>query len=335
MFRVAMLSKWHVHAAGYAREVSAIPGVQIVAVWDEQPQRGAEWAKELDTEFEPDYHKLLARKDIDGVLVGTPTSMHREIITAAAEAGKHIFTEKVLAFTLADALAIAAVVKKSGVKFAISYPRKSSEYTQFIKKSLDAGMLGSPTLLLARTSHNGATKGWLPDSFFDESQAGGGAMMDFGAHPMYLSRWMLGKPVRITSMFNHFTGRALEDNAVSVIEFENKALAVVQTNFICDRGTSSFELHGTLGSITQEDYNKPVKANAPDAPADEETCEVLPSALPESLPSPLAMWAEACMKGGEVPGCGMEEAVQLSELMEGAYKSFRENRVVEFSELAR
>jgi hypothetical protein len=55
-----MMSRWHVHADGYANEVSDIPGVLITAVWDEQPERGRLWAENRDAAFEPDYLKLLA-----------------------------------------------------------------------------------------------------------------------------------------------------------------------------------------------------------------------------------------------------------------------------------
>lgn len=332
MFRVAMMSRWHVHADGYANEVSDIPGVLITAVWDEQPERGRQWAESRDAAFEPDYRKLLARSDVDGVIVASPTSMHRELIIAAAKAGKHVFTEKVLAPTRRDALEIASAVKQSGITFAISYPRLFWGPNMYMKQALNQGLIGAPTLLLARTSHNGATAGWLPDSFFNEQEAGGGAMMDFGAHPMYLARQLLGRPVRITSIFNRFTGRPLDDNAVCTIEFENKALAVIQSNFVCDRCPNSFELHGVSGSMYYMDAEKPMIVSAPDAPADED-CVVLPGVVPESLPSPLEQWANACMHGGSVPGCGIDEAVQLSELMEGAYLSYKEKRVVEFAEL--
>ena len=331
MFRVAMMSKWHVHAEQYARELSGHPNVKITVVWDEDPARGQAWAKELGAEFEPDYKKVLARADVDGVAVVSPTSMHEEIIIAAAEAGKHVFTEKVLTFTLASANRIAASVKKAGIKFAINFPRQSWAANQTIKNALDAGTLGAPTLLLARTSHNGATAGWLPDYFFDGKLAGGGAMMDFGAHPMYLSRWMLGKPVRITSLFNSFTGKAAEDNAVSIVEFENKAMAVIQTNFVCDRSPNNFELNGTKGSIFYEDAGGPVKLTTPGAAVDANG--YVTDKAPE-VQDPCRQWADACMNNTATL-YGIDDAVNLSELMEGAYKSFREKRTVEFAELAK
>lgn len=332
MFRVGLLSKWHVHAEGYANMAADVPGVLVTAVWDEQPERGRDWAEKLDARFEPDYAALLASPDVDGVIVNSPTSMHRELIIAAARAGKHIFTEKVLAFTKKDAQEIAAEVRKAGVRFVISYPKRTAASSRFMKQCLDAGMLGAPTLMLARTSHNGATAGWLPDSFFDEREAGGGAMMDFGAHPMYMARWLLGRPARITSMFNSFTGRPLEDNAVCTIEFENKALAIIQTNFVCDKCPGSYELHGVKGSIVHESDSKPIRIYAPEAPVDE-FGDLLPGSLPETLPHPLLQWVDACVNGTAPQACGIDDAVDLSELMEGAYRSFREKRVVAFSEL--
>ncbi|MDR9855467.1 hypothetical protein RJP21_17775 [Paenibacillus sp. VCA1] len=54
MLNVAMLSKWHVHAADYARRLQNHGNVKITAVWDEQPERGSEWAAQMGTDFEAD-----------------------------------------------------------------------------------------------------------------------------------------------------------------------------------------------------------------------------------------------------------------------------------------
>ena len=55
MLNIGMISKWHVHAKDYAREISHNPNAQITAVWDEDPVRGAEWAAELGAPFYADY----------------------------------------------------------------------------------------------------------------------------------------------------------------------------------------------------------------------------------------------------------------------------------------
>ena len=83
----------------YAGEAQAHPDVEIVAAWDEDPTRGAAGAADLGVPYHADLAELLARPDVDGVIVTTRTTAHRDVIIAAAEAGKHVFTEKVLALT--------------------------------------------------------------------------------------------------------------------------------------------------------------------------------------------------------------------------------------------
>jgi 1,5-anhydro-D-fructose reductase (1,5-anhydro-D-mannitol-forming) len=121
--RIAMLSFWHVHANDYARHAATHPDVDIAAVWDEDPSRGRKWAIELGVEFHDDLADVLQRPDIDAVVVDTPTVGHRGVIVAAAEAGKHIFTEKVLAPTVTDCADILAAVGKAGVTLVVSLPR--------------------------------------------------------------------------------------------------------------------------------------------------------------------------------------------------------------------
>ena len=92
MLRFAMISKWHVHAKGYAEFVQKQPDACITCEWDEAAARGAAWAESLGVDFVADYDALLAREDVDAILVCTPTNMHKEVMIKAANAVKHIFT---------------------------------------------------------------------------------------------------------------------------------------------------------------------------------------------------------------------------------------------------
>ena len=85
-------------------------------MWDELPERGSDWADSLGVDFECDLPTLLARRDVDAVIVDAPTTMHRDVIVAAAKTGKHIFTEKAMAPTLSECDEIAAAVREAGVK---------------------------------------------------------------------------------------------------------------------------------------------------------------------------------------------------------------------------
>ena len=126
MLRVGMLSSWHVHARGYAEELKNISNVHIAAVWDELPDRGKQWAGELNVPFVPDLDAFVSRDDVDAVVVDAPTNRHAEVMIAAAKAKKHIFTEKVMALTVRECDEIAEAVRQAGVKFCISFPARTT-----------------------------------------------------------------------------------------------------------------------------------------------------------------------------------------------------------------
>src|SRR6476619_729312 len=96
MIRLAVLSFWHVHAKDYSKQAAEHPDTEIVAVWDDLPERGRAAAQQWGGQFEESLPTVLARYDLVGVIIVTPTNEHRAVMTAAARAGKHIFTEKVL-----------------------------------------------------------------------------------------------------------------------------------------------------------------------------------------------------------------------------------------------
>lgn len=84
MLKFAMLSAWHVHAEGYAHEINAHPETEVALVWDDDPVRGEAFARKLGVPFEPSLEKALQDENIDAVCVNTATTMHLEVITAAA-----------------------------------------------------------------------------------------------------------------------------------------------------------------------------------------------------------------------------------------------------------
>lgn len=325
MVNVLMLSRWHVHADDYARIIAAQPDATITCVWDDDTQRGQAWADELGVAFEPDLDKALARDDVDAVVVDTPTSDHARVMIAAAKAGKHIFTEKVLAATVSECEQIAQVVQDNQVKFCISYPQLTSPFVQFCKQSIDNGLLGQLHYMRMRFAHNGTLAGWLPDYWYDVDDACGGAMMDLGCHPMYIASYLLGKPSRIASMFNNNLCPApAEDNAISVVEFENKALAVLETSFISPYQAECFELLGTQGAITKVGDTIQIRSEHFDQKGwvtpDRDT-------MPKPLPIPMRQWLDGINHGSPI-AFDLEKAIALTQLQENAYLSHHGQKIV-------
>lgn len=327
MLRVAMLSKWHPHARGYGETLSKLPGVKITAVWDELPERGEAWAKDLGAKWEPKFEKLLERKDVDAVACNAPTNRHAELMVAAANAKKHIFTEKVMALTVEECERISRAVAENNVKFCISFPYRTRPEVLYAKKAVDDGLLGQLTFVRARIAHDGGSGGWLPPHFWDPVTTGGGAMMDLGAHPMYLCRWFGGQPKRISSTFNYLLKHEVEDNAVSVIEFENGAIGVSETSFMSSLSPFSLELSGTEGSLVvggPEEKSVRIRSKK----LQDGKTWVTPDALPEALPPTVSMWVNGIVRNDPIP-FDAEQGTQLTELMQYAYLAHREGRQVD------
>lgn len=326
MLRVAMLSRWHVHADQYAGEIRANPHADLAAAWDEDPVRGQAWANDMNVPFEADLDALLARDDVDAVCVVAPTNLHRDVMVRAANAGKHIFTEKVLAATVADCKAIADAVERGGVQFCISFPRRIAPAALYAKEAMDEGLFGRVTAVRVRIAHDGAVRGWLPDHFYDPVACGGGAMMDLGAHGMYLCRWLLGAPRRIVSAFGTVTGRAVEDNAVAVIEFADSAIAVNETSFTSFDRAYTLEIDGTEGG-----YRLVNSLEGPQVRAKRfgDAQWRAPERLPRARPKPIDQWIAGCTRGSAID-FGLAEATELTELMEAAYTAHAEGRSVVF-----
>ena len=325
MLRVAMLSKWHVHAAGYARDIMSTGKAEIVAVWDENIQRGKDWAQNLNVDFEADLDTLLARKDIDAVICCTPTTMHDEVLVKAANAGKHIFTEKALSTTVEGCKRIADAVKTNGVTFTISYPQLFNKSTKFIKSYIDSGKLGTVTTVRIRNAHSGVSNGWLPEYWFEEKDAGGGAMMDLGCHPMYQLAALCGKPKRISALFNSPLGSKVDENAVSIIEFENGIIGISETGFDSFSSPHRIEVYGTEGTIIEQDWKLSIRTRE-----SSETCEGFyePKAEDNDA-SPIEKFINACIDGTGTPdGLDLEAAIALTQLLENAYISNRTNTTV-------
>lgn len=258
MFRTAILSFWHVHAQDYAREAEAHPGTEITAVWDEDPERGSKEAGRRGIPFEEDLDELLAQGDLDGVVVTTPTTAHREVLLKAAQAGKHIFTEKVLTPSLREAEEIVSEVERAGVTLVVSLPRLYAGYTEAIKEALSKGTIGEVTYLRVRVSHDGALptdenpRGWLPDRFFDPKESAGGVAIDFGAHSLYLVSHLLGMPEQLVSTYGRFTERPVEDNSVVVFRYPKGVLGMAEATFVGASMPFVLEAHGTDGSLLHD-----------------------------------------------------------------------------------
>ena len=313
MKNFAMLGKWHVHAEGYAKELNSLPGCHVAKVWDPDEAQAKAWAESLGCEA-ASIDEILSDPSIEGVVVCNATNDHGPLLVKACNSGKAVFTEKVLTLTVKEAEEVRAAVAANHTRFAISFPHFSETGTQFALEAARSGKLGQPNYARVRKAHNGATGDWLPPHFYDPVACGGGAMIDLGAHPMYLLCALLGEPTGVQSTFTHVTGKVVEDNAVSLLRFENGAIGVSETGFVSHRYPFTIEIGGTEGTLLMHDQ----KVRWCCAETNNEWVDV--ETLPERKPSPLAQWANAEKPEDISEDFNIDVAVRLTRVMEAAYK---------------
>lgn len=308
--RTAVCGVWHVHAGDYTRRALALG--QVVGFWEEDDALAEQFQSVFPIPRFGSLEELLA-SDAEGVIVCTATSEHIHVMPKIAAAGKHIFTEKVLALTSGDCETIEKAVEEAGVRFVISMPHKTMAPHNAVKAVVDSGELGRINYLRFRNCHSGSTRGWLPVHFYNAQQCGGGAMIDLGAHGMYLTHWILGMPISAKSAFTvaHDTPKnidSVEDNAVTVMTFGSGAIAINETGFVSEYSPLVLEVSGEQGYVRMEGKTV-IKCTT----ATEGSPKEVP--LGEDHPLPIDQF----LTGNILPGYGTEEAKALTKLMEMAY----------------
>lgn len=310
--RVAALGFWHVHAGDYARSAVEHPDTELAAVWDDDAQRGRAAAEQYGVPFFDDLDALLARDDIDAVTITTSTDQHRDVIVRAAGAGKHVFTEKLLAPTVDECDDIVAACDASGVKLIVSLPRLYHGYTRGVLDEIQSGRLGNVTYARVRLSHDGAVSGWLPSRFFDPATAIGGALTDLGCHPVYLTQLFLGAhPDSVEAVYRSVTGRAVEDQAVVTVGYDSQAIGVIEAGFVSGN-PFTIDVFGTAGSVSYTEHGNRLTASGP--AYDNGTVD-LP--IPADSPEAFSQWVDHIRLGTRADE-NIARAIELTRLVVAA-----------------
>lgn len=322
---VGIVGFWHVHAADYARDATRHPGTRVVAGWDADPQLGNEGAAALGIPFEESLDALLARPDVDAVTITTATADHTDVIGRALRAGKHVFSEKLLAPTAQECEALIAEASARGVQLVVSLPRLSEPVVRTASRLIGEGALGTVTYARVRMAHDGWLAGWLPERFGDPVAAIGGAFADLGCHPAYLVQLFLGPiPQSVSATYGAHTGHAVEDNAVVVAGYENGAVGVAEASFVTTPGAFALELRGTRASLLYGFGGDELIAKG-DGFGDSWT----PQPLDAAADAPFDLWVDAIRTGSSAAvTANLDAAVALTRFVVAANASASDHRIV-------
>lgn len=326
----AFLGTAHIHTNGFVQCLQARKDqISVRFVYDPSAPRGSSYAAQFDgASFADNPRTVLADPAVGSVVICSETVQHTELVVAAARAGKHIFCEKPLGLGRADAETIADAVRSAGVTFQTGFFMRGEPGHRFVRREVQAGHLGRLTRVRYSNGHDAALGGWFDPEYrwlADASRAGGGAMLDLGAHVLDIILHTYpqteGDIVRAQAYLGNRGGRYgtdIDEYGSGLLQFASGMTAELEASWVDPKLRAPIEVHGTEGEILVQDgivtyYSQHVDGYAkPAVVAD----------LPPAAPHPFDLFWDALLgQSLPIPLTGVDEAAQGSRVMEQLYAS--------------
>jgi predicted dehydrogenase len=237
--RVGLLTAAHLHVGGYAAACKAHPDVELIGMWDDDPERANSFLEGRGIAFVPSLDDLLSK--VDAVVITSENMRHAELAIKTADAGKHILCEKPLAASEEHGQQILEATTRAGVKLMTAFPCRFSPAFQNLKRRVAAGDIGRIRAICA-TNRGRCPFGW----FVQPELSGGGSLIDHVVHVTDLLRDLLAEePVRVQAQVgNNVYGKEWEDTAMLTIEFGSGIFATLDSSW------SRPESYHTWGDVT-------------------------------------------------------------------------------------
>ena len=273
----------------------------------------------------PDPAEIFADPEIDAVYLATPVFLHCLHTIEAAEHGKHVLCEKPMAMDAAECRRMLDACRSHGVKLGIAYYRRFYPVVHKIQELLRAGALGKVVLvrttLVSATSLEPAAWRFVPD------QGGGGLLMDMASHRLDLLCMLFGEPLSVSALTaTRELSIPVEDTGSLLIQFASGVQATVFASHCIHAEMDDFEVYGTRGSLRVSPLNDSELQLFGD------TNEVFQLPKADNVHLPLIEDFNQAIRENREPRISGAEGMKTSVLLEAAYHSAREGKVVRFAD---
>ncbi len=196
-----------------------------------------------------DWREVVARPDVDAVLIATTNDSLASIALAAAENGKHILIEKPAARSAEELEPVIAAVEKAGVVAQVGFNHRYHPSLQKAREIVDSGELGPLMFIRGRYGHGGRI-GYDREWRADSKLSGGGELLDQGSHLIDLSRWFLGDFSKVDGFAHtYFWDMAVDDNGFMMLRTESNQTAWLHASCTEWKNMFSFEIYGRDGKL--------------------------------------------------------------------------------------
>jgi predicted dehydrogenase len=262
-----------------AEAVGSIADLKLVAVSDIGPafrDKAVRMGGKYECDVLHEWRHLVARSDIDIVVVATPNAFHKNIAIEAMKNGKHVVVEKPLASSVEDAEEMVLTAQRQGVHLMTNFNHRRHDHNARAQELIAQGVIGRPVFVRGRIGHGRFILGTSPagqgrlqcvDSWYtDAAEAGGGAFIDNGVHLLDLARWFMddefveaqGSVTSTMDVCEKLADGSLkvkrasdcEDNGFGVFKTRDGRVASLHSSWTQWQGYLFVEIVGTHGMIT-------------------------------------------------------------------------------------
>lgn len=250
--RVGIAGFAHGHVGMYCSRWRERPelGVRVTSGWDHDSGRASEACRQHGLEQAPTLAALLARPDVDAVVIAAETAYHADLVEQAAAAGKAVVLQKPLALTLEQADRIVAAVRRNPVPFTLAWQMRADRHNLQMKELLAGGRFGK--VLTVRRRHCLNSHAWkdFEKTWHVQPAMNRDIFADDAAHPIDFLYWLLGMPQSVMAEITT-TGnpRIPNDTAIAVFRYADGSLAEASCNFAAAAGENTVEIVCANGTI--------------------------------------------------------------------------------------
>ena len=231
-----------------------IPKANLIAVCAMEEEKLEEVKRDWGIPYiYKDYDEMIKNKELDAVLIASPSGLHTEQISKALEAGLHVFSEKPLGTSVEECKNAEKTVEKYNDKiFMLGFMRRYDESYLYAKEKIKNGEIGKPILFRGYSQD--------PEKFIEGAIAyaghSGGEFIDMSVHDIDLARWYLdSEPEEVYAIggcyaHEEFAKYKDGDNVSALMKFQNGAMAFLFAGRTAPHGYNvETEIIGTKGIL--------------------------------------------------------------------------------------
>jgi predicted dehydrogenase len=232
------------------KRAQALRNAQLTVCCDQIQERAAGLARHYSADVSTDWAEVIARPEVDLVVVATTHDLLPVIATAAARKGKHVLMEKPAARRAEELMPLLEASRRTGAKVRVGFNHRFHRALQKAHEISSSGQLGPLMFIRGRYGHGGRL-GYDKEWRSVPEKSGGGELVDQGCHLIDLSRWFLNaefvKVQGITATY--FWDMPVEDNGFMLLQTSAGQTAFLHATWTEWKNLFSLEIYGRTGKL--------------------------------------------------------------------------------------